>query len=82
MRTLDRLLRPGLDERDEDVIDELAEGLDPGDHCGPAGREYGQAPACPSRSAARPRAGDRHSLPTREKTLLLTAGKQKEQTFE
>ena len=25
----------------------LRAGLDPGDHCGPSGRKYGQAPACP-----------------------------------
>jgi hypothetical protein len=26
----------------------LRADLDPGDHCGPSGRRYGQAPACPS----------------------------------
>ena len=25
-------------------------GLDPGDHCGPSGRKYQQAPACPTRT--------------------------------
>ena len=39
----------------------LRAGLDPGDHCGPSGRKYGQAPACPSRSAARPSAADGRS---------------------
>ena len=50
----------------------LRAGLDPGDHCGPAGRKYGQAPACPARSTARPRAGDTHSLPDQGEALLLT----------
>ena len=31
-----------------------AAGPDPGDLYGPAGRKYGQAPACPTRGAARP----------------------------
>jgi len=31
-----------------------AAGLDPGDLCGPSGRKYGQAPACPGPGAARP----------------------------
>ena len=32
----------------------LRTGPDPGDHCGPSGRKYGQAPACPALGAARP----------------------------
>ena len=31
-----------------------AAGPDPGDLCGPSGRKYGQAPACPAGGAARP----------------------------
>ncbi len=30
------------------------DSLDPGDLCGPSGRKYGQAPACPAQGAARP----------------------------
>ena len=32
----------------------LRTGPDPGDHCGPSGRKYGQEPACPAQGAARP----------------------------
>ena len=38
----------------------LRAALDPGDHCGPSARKYRQAPACPSRSAARPSAAAGH----------------------
>src|SRR6266851_4762470 len=41
-----RLLRPAARRP--------AAGPDPGDLCGPSGRKYGQAPACPARGAARP----------------------------
>jgi hypothetical protein len=42
-------------------------GLEHRSLCGPSGRKHGQAPACPSRIAARPHAGDGRSPLTREK---------------
>ena len=48
---------------------------DPGDRCGPSARQYGQAPACPARGAARPCPGGGRSPGTGKEPRPAPVGK-------
>ncbi len=60
----------------------LRAGPDPGDHCGPSGRKYGQAPACPAQIAARPvTTGPRAPADARERSELAFDSQKKRRNY-